>query len=109
MDLMDLPGPVGSGLGGYRVVAFQEHVAAAEPHSVALRGMLRVAGSIRLVGNGGLFSYTGRYRNRALGPYQAWVNDMNRTVVLRFAERTLVVSPADPEAFAQEIRRQVTA
>lgn len=65
--------------------------------------------SVRTWGNGGLFSYTGRYRNRALGPYQAWVNDMNRTVVLRFAERTLVVSPADPEAFAQEIRRQVTA
>lgn len=65
--------------------------------------------SVRTWGNGGLFSYTGRYRNRALGPYQAWVNDMNRTVVLRFAERTLVVSPADPEAFTQEIRRQVTA
>lgn len=65
--------------------------------------------SVRTWGNGGLFSYTGRYRNRALGPYQAWVNDMKRTVVLRFAERTLVVSPADPEAFAQEIRRQVTA
>jgi hypothetical protein len=47
--------------------------------------------SIRLCGNGGMFSITGWYRNRALGNYRAFVTDLNRTVVLRFARRTVVV------------------
>ena len=56
-------------------------------------------GSLRLFGNGGMFSITGLYRNRALGNYRAFVTDLNRTVVLRFPKRTIVVSPENPEAF----------
>ena len=59
--------------------------------------------SVRELGNGGLFSYTGRFRNARLGSYRAYVTDHARTVVLRFPGRAdgevLVVSPDDPEAF----------
>ena len=59
--------------------------------------------SIRELGNGGLFSYTGRFRNARLGSYRAYVTDHARTVVLRFPGRAdgevLVVSPDDPQAF----------
>ena len=55
--------------------------------------------SIRLCGNGGLFSFTGLYRNKALGKFRAFVTDPNRTVVLRFSKRIVVVSPDDPMAF----------
>jgi hypothetical protein len=65
-------------------------------------------GAIRLFGNGGLFSFTGLYRNKALGSFRAFVNDLNRTVVLRFPERTLVVSPDDPEGFVERIHRAVS-
>jgi hypothetical protein len=58
--------------------------------------------SLRWCGNGGMFSITGWYRSRALGHYQAFVTDQNQTVVLRFATRTVVVSPENPEAFAAE-------
>jgi hypothetical protein len=58
--------------------------------------------SLRWCGNGGMFSITGWYRSRALGHYQAFVTDLNQTVVLRFATRTVVVSPENPEAFAAE-------
>ena len=61
-------------------------------------------GSIRVFGNGGLFSFTGLYRNRKLGNYRAFVNDLNRMVVLRFAKRTIVVSPNDPDGFAEAIK-----
>jgi hypothetical protein len=54
-------------------------------------------------GNGGMFSITGWYHSRALGNYRAFVTDLNRTVVLRFATRTVVVSPENPEAFAAEL------
>ncbi len=60
--------------------------------------------SLRLLGNGGLYSVSGLYRNRDLGNYRAFVTDFHRTVILRFKKRTIVVSPEDPEAFVREIR-----
>lgn len=60
-------------------------------------------GSLRTFGNGGLFSFSGFYRNRALGGYRALVTDLRRTVVLRFADRIVVVSPSSPEAFVRDI------
>jgi len=60
-------------------------------------------GSIRLFGNGGLFSFTGLFRSRALGRYRAFVTDPARSVVLRFADRVVVVSPADPDAFIRDV------
>jgi hypothetical protein len=62
-------------------------------------------GSLRLCGNGGMFSITGLYRNRALGNYRAFVTDLKRTVVLRFAKKTIVISPENPERFVSEISR----
>jgi hypothetical protein len=60
-------------------------------------------GSLRLFGNGGMFSITGLFRNRALGNYHAFVTDPTKTVVLRFPKRTVVVSPENPERFVAEI------
>lgn len=60
-------------------------------------------GSLRLCGNGGMFSFTGWYHSRALGCYRAFVTDLNQTVVLRFEKKTIVVSPENPERFAAEI------
>lgn len=59
---------------------------------------------LRLFGNGGLFSVTGWFRNRALGTYRAFVTDPHRTVVLRFPSRRLVVSPSMPDEFVHDIR-----
>lgn len=60
--------------------------------------------SLRTFGNGGLFGFSGRYRNRRLGAYRAWVTDRRRMVVLRFLERTIVLSPDDPQAFVEAVR-----
>ena len=60
-------------------------------------------GSLRTFGNGGLFSFTGFFRNKALGAYRAFVTDPHRTVVIRFPSRTIVVSPSAPEEFVHEI------
>ncbi len=60
-------------------------------------------GSVRLFGNGGMFSITGLYRNRALGNYRAFVTDLTKTVVLRFPKHTFVISPEKPEQFVAEI------
>jgi hypothetical protein len=59
--------------------------------------------SIRTLGNGGFFSFSGFYRNKRLGGYRAFVTDRHQTVVLRYSGRTVVVSPAAPEQFVQEL------
>ncbi len=64
--------------------------------------------SIRTWGNGGLYSFTGHYRNKALGAYRAYVTDLHRTVVLEFPHRrTVVVSPDTAEDFASELALRI--
>ena len=60
-------------------------------------------GSLRTFGNGGAFSFTGFYYNKRLGSYRAYVTDPRRTVVLRYANRRVVLSPATPEDFVQDL------
>jgi hypothetical protein len=60
-------------------------------------------GSLRVCGNGGMFSFTGWFWSKKLGRFRAYVTDLNRTVVLRYAKRTAVVSPDDPEGFVREL------
>jgi len=60
--------------------------------------------SLRTFGNGGGFSFTGWYWSKSLGFYRAFVTDLNRTVVLRFGNRTVVVSPDDPVEFVNELK-----
>lgn len=60
--------------------------------------------SLRIFGNGGLFSATGLFQNAALGRYRAFVTDPKQAVVLRFPTRVLVVSPAYPRAFLGHLK-----
>jgi hypothetical protein len=62
-------------------------------------------GSVRTFGNGGLFSFTGRFHSPGLGSYRAYVTDLQRTVVLRFPGRVVVLSPAAPEDFVRELTK----
>ncbi|HVM46719.1 MAG TPA: PH domain-containing protein [Candidatus Acidoferrum sp.] len=59
--------------------------------------------SLRTFGNGGGFSITGLYYNKRLGSYRAFVTDPRRCVVLRYANRRVVVSPDSPEEFVREL------
>jgi len=59
--------------------------------------------SLRLFGNGGFFSFTGWFRNKKLGVYRAYATDARRAVVLRFSDKTVVITPDDPQKFAAEI------
>jgi hypothetical protein len=61
-------------------------------------------GSIRLLGNGGLFSFTGEFWNGRLGRYRALATDPERAVVLRYPKRTIVITPHDPQHFIMRAR-----
>ena len=60
-------------------------------------------GSIRLFGCGGFFVYCGLFLNRKVGRYRAYATNPANAVVLRFGERTVVVTPDEPERFARQI------
>lgn len=62
-------------------------------------------GSLRLFGNGGLYSFTGLYRNKKLGVYRLFGTDLRRCVVLRLPQRVVVITPAAPEAFIEHLQR----
>src|SRR5688572_353726 len=47
--------------------------------------------SIRTLGNGGFFAFTGYFRNKELGAYRAFMTDRRLAVVLRFPDRVIVV------------------
>lgn len=59
--------------------------------------------SLRLFGNGGMFSICGLFSSQSLGKYRAYATDPAKSVVLRFTNRVVVVTPHDPEAFAAGI------
>jgi hypothetical protein len=61
-------------------------------------------GSMRLFGNGGFFCFAGWFRNQKLGVYRAFATDAKRAVVLRIANKTVVVTPDDPNRFVSEIQ-----
>lgn len=58
-----------------------------------------MTGSIRTMGNGGLFSFSGKYRSGKLGSFRAFVTDFRNCVVLKFDKHVIVVSPDNPEMF----------
>ena len=77
---------------------------------VPLSGLRRVyadpmvcKGSWRVFGNGGLFSFTGLYRNKTLGMYRLFATDISRAVVLVLPRRTIVVTPKSPEDFVRSV------
>jgi hypothetical protein len=59
--------------------------------------------SLRVFGNGGLYSITGIFRNRTLGRYRAFVTDPGRALVLRMPAGVVVLSPDDPAAFLRAL------
>lgn len=60
-------------------------------------------GAIRTFGNGGLYSASGWFRSPALSRFRAYVTDARRAVVLRYPDRTVVVSPGDADGFVHEL------
>lgn len=77
---------------------------------ISLAGLSRVwfepaacKGSIRVFGNGGLFSFTGLYRSRALGRYRLFATNISQSVVLVLPQRVVLVTPAAPQAFIEHL------
>ncbi|MBX3731844.1 MAG: hypothetical protein KF791_04535 [Verrucomicrobiae bacterium] len=64
-------------------------------------------GAWKTMGNDGLFAMHGRFRSRRLGSFQAFVTNPENGVILRWSNRTVVVSPEHPARFVVDIERRL--
>ncbi len=79
--------------------------------SIPMRGLTRIwydpeamRKSLRVIGNGGFYAITGLFQSKTLGRYRAFVTDPGSAVVLTLLNRTVVVSPENPESFVDYVR-----
>jgi hypothetical protein len=63
----------------------------------------------RSFGNGGLFAFTGRFRNDELGPFRLYATDPLKSVILHLPGDIVVVTPADPQAFMNALPQPAAA
>jgi hypothetical protein len=55
-------------------------------------------------GNSGVGAIRGHFRSKRLGKFEAFLTDPDNAVVLRWPERVVAVSPADPDFFIYSAR-----
>ncbi|AWI08014.1 PH domain-containing protein [Ereboglobus luteus] len=60
-------------------------------------------GVMRSFGNGGWGAFHGWFRGKRAGKFRAYVTDTDRSVVLRWGTRCVVVSPRDTDYFIEEV------
>ncbi len=62
-----------------------------------------IQSSVRTFGNGGLFSFSGFFKNSNLGTYRHYSTNYQNAVVLYFDSKTIVITPDNPENFVSAI------
>jgi hypothetical protein len=71
----------------------------------AVRDPEVMKGACRRWGNGGAGAIRGSFRSKRLGKFYAFLTDTEHAVVLRWADKVVAVSPADPEFFIYSARK----
>jgi hypothetical protein len=67
-----------------------------------------VRGSLRVFGNGGLFSITGWFWNRQVGLYRAYATDLSRVVFLKYRNRRpVLITPHDTQHFLVRVGKLI--
>ena len=62
-----------------------------------------MSNSFRVFGNGGFFSMSGVFWNKKLGFYRIFGTDEKHSVVLKFPDKTIVVTPDKPQNFVANL------
>jgi len=63
-----------------------------------------LTGARKRWGNGGLGAIRGKYRSKRLGNFETFLTYTEHAVVLRWPDKVVAVSPADPEFFIYSAR-----
>jgi hypothetical protein len=68
----------------------------------------KVGFRVRVLGNGGMFSFSGLYWSKLLGRHRMWVTDPGMQLLITCRSRKIVVSPASPEEFIRTLQKFTT-
>jgi len=60
----------------------------------------------RLFGNGGVFCFSGTFYHRNFGRFRASITTLKNLVLIVTPQKTLIISPADPQALIDFIKSQ---
>jgi hypothetical protein len=92
-------------------VRIEENILFVRKKRYPLEGLLEAVrdpevlkGAKRYWGNSGLGVIRGKFKSKRLGKFEAYLTDTEHAVVLRWQEKVLAVSPADPEFFILSAR-----
>ena len=60
--------------------------------------------AIRIFGNGGLYSFTGKYREKNIGEYSAYITNFSNCIILEFSNnKKIAISPENGTKFLNKI------
>ncbi len=68
-------------------------------HGARRSDEIRSGRTVRLLGSGGLYGYLGLFWIRGRGRVRVYVTDTRRAILLSAGERSVAVSPSDPDGF----------
>lgn len=60
--------------------------------------------TIRTCANGGFFCFAGTFWNKNIGSFRAFATNPRLSVILKFPNHTVVVTPNKPEEFTEKLR-----
>ena len=82
--------------------------------TISLKGLISVSHdpnlfrqSVRIMGNGGFFSFTGIFRNSIIGQYRAFVMSPENIVILKIGNKTIAISPENPQKFVSDVSPKI--
>lgn len=64
--------------------------------------------TIRVAGNGGMFGYTGRWRNKEIGPFTIYARRLTGLVIFELTDgKKIVVSCDEPQALVDDVTSRI--
>jgi hypothetical protein len=64
---------------------------------------LGLRGATKIIGNDGYLAMIGWFKSKKMGFFRAFVTDGSRVVILKWPDKTILISPDDPETFIQSL------
>ncbi len=64
-------------------------------------------GARRIIGNAGLYAFTGWHLSTSLGRFRLFATDLGRPVILMATSRTVVLTPESPQALVEYVQQRI--
>ncbi|MBT3983893.1 MAG: hypothetical protein HOE90_21230 [Bacteriovoracaceae bacterium] len=63
--------------------------------------------TLRVFGNGGLFSFSGNYWSKGIGHFKAYVTNFDNLVMVTAAQKKMLISPDQPDELIAQVQKEM--